>query len=1151
MNRYRHAPSFLLFLLTLIFGQAELFAQYYPPAVSVTGFDSSPVMLYGGGGQYSGSYMFTYSYDTTVENGYWDYTTNGHWETQDQGYWDTSPGHYEDQGYWDNTAGYTDSDGSWVSQPSWVSNYVWVTDPATWISNPVSVYIYDPTWVNTGSTTNTVTGTATATLGVYIDSAGYTSVSYTDSLNSNTYYSYDYYDFQAGSFTGGVSITAVNTDASSWSPPPPPPTCASFGPAAIWVEGQCYTWAYTEFSDSAMTAGTDYYAYGSGPQVWFRSGNGSSSNEVGGYTSSSRYWTGTATNGVFENTGGVDVRSADLSGGFVQGTAPDGLPPAVRVDGSAILWRFIGQGASLYHYAGDDNNERLTIDASTGIVSMLDDGSSALYKNGVVWTSNGSRGIRAASLDGSLWQNNDQSPSWGPPDVYVRGTIWRYVGTWDGTASFSGTPPLTGDHYLGENARQRLVVDASGNVTVFNGAGISISGTYAPQGQLPGEPRVFTVSGYEVFPGDENGVYSNTQPAIGPPAIRVNDTLYTFASSNEDAGSLGTWVDTYMDGDNNFLLVGANEVRSFRRSGTGFTSDWSGYYIPADTSPHDGGIFVVVNGSPRYDVRAVADGGSLLPPVWSPLNGHPVVVKVDGGVWNFAGSSTDTDYYFGANPGKRLWIDAAGVVSFTNNVNSPNLAGSGHFVGSIFLVEGHDVRACTSDIMPVAAVGSPQYGPASLWVEGVIWSFIGSVSNDDLQVHADFYGGANAGQIIRLNSDMSVSGAYTGVFDAGVFVVDRGGDVRALDSNGVQIPAIGHPAVDGRPGTLRIGGLHWIFVGTSGGVDYYASALGGQRLSIDANGTVYYSDRPHLVNNASGTFAGGVFTSTGGGLSFNAGTIGNDLDILGNNLSFGSLMGNSQTAGVTMQFSDNGTIASLQNSLARPQARWGWNRLSSEGAATGLPVMQLDTQGRLNLYDPETASTPQIEPTISLAPGIEGGVQVSRLPKLELSQQGLESDNSVLTKGLADSRYIISAGDGQSLSTLSVTGSASLANAVVSGSLTVANSQVITQSTGDERYLKVSASAPVVIANGATIAGATQVNGALNTNGDLTSSANADFKGNVVVESNFTVRGAFDGPPEDRKVIMQSGKKLLIPESGDVSMGAYRFGPLPEAVASP
>ncbi|WP_395744071.1 beta strand repeat-containing protein [Prosthecobacter sp.] len=792
------------------------------------------------------------------------------------------------------------------------------------------------------------------------------------------------------------------------------------------------------------------------------------------------------------------------------------MPPAIRVNGSLVLWKYLGQGTTLHHYAGDLTDQRLTLDPSSGAVSIYGDDTSGLYRQKVIWTSAGGSDVRAVELDGSL-QQNDQSPSWGPASVLVNQAVWRYVGTWDGTSNPFSSPPAIGDHYLGSNAGQRLVVDASGNATVFGGEN-PVTGTYAPQSEQEGAPKIFTVEGYTIYPGDSNGAYFKYQPSVGPPAVWVNGTTFAFSNSKENEAQPGVWVDAYADGNGNFVSVAASGVISIQADGT---SNWSGYYVAADSELGDGGIFVVVNGSPRYDVRA-SNGVSILPAQGAPLSGHPSVVKVDGEAWSFGGSTpadatnAATDYYFGASAGKRLWIDATGAVSFTNTANATILAGMGKLVGSVFVMPSYDLRACTIGGMPVAPVGTPQWGPAALAVEGTVWNFIGTVADDSLPMHADYYAGMNAGQVISVNSDLQVAGAHPGVFHDGVFVTTDGSDLRALDSTGAQVPPVGTPA-NGYPLSLRIGGLHWNFMGSYDGKDYYAAALGGQRLSIDASGAVVYSDHVHNVSNATGTYADGSYTETSGGTSFNAGTIGNDLDILGNVVSFGSLQGNAQTAGVTLQFMDDGTIAMLQNALGRPQARWSWNRAATDGGSTALPVMQLDEQGRLNLYDPATAATPQVAPTISLAPGVQTGVQVSKLPKLELSNQALDTDNSVVTKTLGDERYLRNSGANQSLAlTTGInvnTGSSGSTNTVpvnaaaIGQNLQASSGQVVVgrnnAAASNEVFVVGAGSSPEQTKNALSVSdsGDTTVAGNLVVTGDTTM-ADATVSGTLTVAGN-------------------------------------------------
>jgi hypothetical protein len=89
-------------------------------------------------------------------------------------------------------------------------------------------------------------------------------------------------------------------------------------------------------------------------------------------------------------------------------------------------------------------------------------------------------------------------------------------------------------------------------------------------------------------------------------------------------------------------------------------------------------------------------------------------------------------------------------------------------------------------------------------------------------------------------------------------------------------------------------------------------------------------------------------------------TIAADLDLLGNNLSFGILQGDASLAGALFQFSDQGGTASLHSILSRPQTQWGWWKAEGLDGDTLRPVMWLGSDHRLNLYKPGAYDAPAI-----------------------------------------------------------------------------------------------------------------------------------------------------------------------------------------------
>lgn len=917
-------------------------SQDYPPAIKMTDGNSLNVSLTTSWpATYYGGFYGTYAYDVFGDFGSWDYNT---------GYWDL-----EDVGHWDTTTGYSDAtDGSWVQVPTWVSDWeeVWIPSP-TWM----------PNW-----TTQTFTATAYFTVWVGIGSGQENNVSLSienGSTGNNATYTASY-DFTSGIFSAPgfpYTLTAVHTDGSAWAPTPPQPTNNTVGPPAMWVDGTVYSWSYAHLNDDATAWDGDVYGSGAGAYVLVQLGS------VTGYNFPDGTWSGSYVNGVFESTSGHDVRAADVSGNVIFASAPAGLSPAVRVDGNTPLWVYLGSGATGAVYAGDQAGQRLLIDTQSHVSIQGDSSNIGLYKHGAIWMPVGGRDVRAVSLSGVL-QTPTTQPSVGPPAVWVTGTTWRYVGTWaSGDSVPTGTSPAVGDYYLGDNSGQSVFINPSGNVTLTNLDGSVATGTYA--NGPDSSPKVFTIAGHnDVYPGNASGTFHQDQPGNGPPAIWVNDIVFSFVTSNEDASQEGVWVDCYSDGAGDQFQVrpaGAGGVLGYAVNGNLM---WSGAYEVAPGGSAANGVFVPDTGNGvHFDVRA-SSGVGLLQAGGTPQAGHPAIVKVDGYPWHFGGSTggdQPADFYFGCHSGQRLWIESNGTVGFSTGTDSAALAGWGVLSGTVFVVTGHDLRACTSDNRPMAPTGTPQWGPPAVWVNGTAWAYMGTVSDNSLQIHADYYGGINATQVLTVNASVNgssqVSGAFSGNYAGGVFLVANA-DLRAVNSNGSLVAPTTSPA-SGNPSTLRIGGLHWQYLGSTGGVDYYASTQSGQRLSIGANGAVTYSDLPDNIINATGLYANGAYTAVSGGSAFTQGTINGNLDILGNILSMGSLTDDSNSPGLTLSFSDNGSGANGYQSTVmfaggRPVTNWLWSHAVGATGSDTVPMMSLDSQNRLILYNPTDPTQPPL-----------------------------------------------------------------------------------------------------------------------------------------------------------------------------------------------
>jgi hypothetical protein len=204
----------------------------------------------------------------------------------------------------------------------------------------------------------------------------------------------------------------------------------------------------------------------------------------------------------------------------------------------------------------------------------------------------------------------------------------------------------------------------------------------------------------------------------------------------------------------------------------------------------------------------------------------------------------------------------------------------------------------------------------------------------------------------------------------------------------------------GTPATFIVGNAVWHYTGTNGsGTALYQGYYTGQTLALAATG----SDGLQIVTltdpaQNGGSPVTGTFNSVRGDVRLRNGSVayaGNsngtpldpvlntsslqtiqaDLDITGNIVSFGALQVDTAVAGVTLQFVDDGTTATLHTALGRPQAQWVWSRAASNGTFTALPAMKLDMTNGLTLYDQTLASGSP--PSVTISPKSNGVSSIS------------------------------------------------------------------------------------------------------------------------------------------------------------------------------
>jgi len=213
----------------------------------------------------------------------------------------------------------------------------------------------------------------------------------------------------------------------------------------------------------------------------------------------------------------------------------------------------------------------------------------------------------------------------------------------------------------------------------------------------------------------------------------------------------------------------------------------------------------------------------------------------------------------------------------------------------------------------------------------------------------------------------------------------------------------------GLPRSFIIRGQPWWYAGEVGGKPTYRGFYNVQQMSLGAADT----SGQRLVNltdyqrNNDGSLKVGTTQDTQGTLSSARGsvrlrdgtlalsgtdtgtqetitiaddyslhTIRSDVDIIGNNLSFGVLDDDASRAGASWGFRDGGTKASLHSIMSRSIADWYWWKQDGTSTDAFRAVMVLDQYQRLQIYPP--APQPNTYPGIVLDPS--GGVSMFKGP---------------------------------------------------------------------------------------------------------------------------------------------------------------------------
>ncbi len=337
-----------------------------------------------------------------------------------------------------------------------------------------------------------------------------------------------------------------------------------------------------------------------------------------------------------------------------------------------------------------------------------------------------------------------------------------------------------------------------------------------------------------------------------------------------------------------------------------------------------------------------------------------------------------------------------------------------------------DIRPAQFSVAWTPPASSPEYGPASLIIDSIPFSFQRTFTYEDVSSHigtgVDIYvNHADLTQVVWVRADGSLVeptdlGTTLAIFRSGVILDPLAG--HSIQAVGAAL----YPPLSGHPGYVTINGHRWQRSNLSDGStqDVYVGAGSGQQLVIDADNNVVYNNPQTGVSNLYGQFNGTDFTflrglPTGETMVADTNTTGDSgigsagaitelqsLDILGNILSLGQWQNNANVAGFTLQFSDAAPTEALPNGAStvafvqsRQNAGWLWEHATTTPNHVA-PSMNLDSANRLSLFDPAAVGS-NLQPTLVLDPSGEG---VSQLGKASVDVMILNQASGGISMGV-------------------------------------------------------------------------------------------------------------------------------------------------------
>lgn len=732
---------------------------------------------------------------------------------------------------------------------------------------------------------------------IQVVSEGYYTYSGTDGSYSYSWNAYgDSYLSDVGSVTYSDTTTVFMLFGNSY-----------YRTSSSWnYNTNYYSWG----GYSSNNQSNDYYATNNGGSLAITA----SSDDTGNSTNTISGWDPYA--GSFYCNDSTDINNI----AWDARTSPCFAPSQFWINGTLASWQYGSIDVSGYvidTYVGGAEGE-ITINVSGSAHDYFLGSSSA-----AVTVDGNSAGTYSAAGEFNVigWDIENGAPNRETP-FFSTAALWVDGAAYPFSYGYEDTAGNRADIYATSGGRVSIVGNtgdpATGSVWVnHNGVINAGSVTFGTGGS-------FTVPGVNIY---------FSAPPSGPDAFWVGGTFYLQTASPNSYASFPTAGGT--------LELSGTDATALNVSVTNAAGTYLGTFNSAA-----GGVFMVtLTGQSQMLPACAAQADGRQVPAGTAPEGFPPAVRMLDAFWNYLGEATDD----GA---------AGSTAAYYGNTRTP-----------IFRTDPND----PAYLLPLV--------------------------DDDYQLLKIQVGGSLDTATTVTMTDYTAATSTTGSYlpSARLFQTIWGA------ANALTMPVVGvdpqsgdtiwiltPPEGSGLPASFIVRGQPWRLASYDAATDTatYQGLYDGQLMSLSAADTTSGQRLVTLVdpvyNNGSTTSTEGtlssvrdsvrlrdgtmVFSGTDEGQqqvvqhddNFQLQTISADLDVVGNNISFGLLQGDASLAAALFQFEDllqtnedstTTSIANLNSTLSRPHAQWQWMRAVSTNGQSTLPVMKLDASNKLTLYD--------------------------------------------------------------------------------------------------------------------------------------------------------------------------------------------------------